>query len=133
MTMTDPISDLLTRIRNANLKRKTFVNAPHSQFKINLLKIMQQEGYIESFAVTDGKIKGQKIITINLKYYDNQPVITKIRRISKPGQRIYQNYKNLPKVLNGLGIAVVSTSKGLLTSHTAKAQKLGGEVVCEIY
>ena len=133
MTITDPISDLLTRIRNANLKRQATVDAPHSQFKVDLLNIIQKEGYIESFTINDGKIKGQKIITINLKYYDQQPVITHIKRISKPGQRIYQSSKNLPKILNGLGIAVVSTSKGLLTSYAAKAQKLGGEVICEIY
>ncbi len=133
MTITDPISDLLTRIRNANLKRKATVDAPHSRFKIELLKIFEKEGYIDSFAINDGKIKGQKIITITLKYQDQEPVIRHIKRVSKPGQRIYQDYKNLPKVLNGLGVAVVSTSKGLLTSYAAKSQKLGGEIICEIY
>lgn len=133
MTITDPISDLLTRIRNAHLKRQATVVAPFSQFKMELLQIIQKEGYIESFSVSEEKVKGQKNINITLKYADEQPVISHIRRVSKPGQRIYLGYKNLPKVLNGLGIAIVSTSRGLLTSHAAKAQKLGGEVICEIY
>ncbi len=133
MTITDPISDLLTRIRNANLKKQATVSVPFSQFKADILQIIQQEGYIQSFSVNEDKTTNHKNIIITLKYIDSEPVINQIRRVSKPGQRIYHGYKNLPKVLNGLGIAIVSTSQGLFTSHVAKAKKLGGEVVCEIF
>lgn len=129
---TDPIADLLTRVRNALSKQKANVSVPYSSLKESLVKILRQEGYIESYIVGKDESSMQNMV-IKLKYYNDQPVIRHIQRISKPGQRIYTNYKKIPRILGGLGIAIISTSKGLMTDHSARSQKIGGEVVCKIH
>ena len=132
MSMTDPIADMLTRIRNANQVSHTTVEMPSSKLKVQLAKLLKEEGYITDYEVKEvGKFK---VLSITLKYdAQNKPIITKLERISKPGLRNYSKAKNLPKVLGGMGIAVVSTSKGLLTDRKARKENLGGEVLCYVY
>jgi small subunit ribosomal protein S8 len=132
MSMTDPIADMLTRIRNANQVSHATVEMPSSKLKVQLAKLLKEEGFIADYSVKDeGKFK---VLVITLKYdAKNKPVITKLERISKPGLRNYSKAKNLPKVLGGMGIAVVSTSKGLLTDRKARKENLGGEVICYVY
>ena len=132
MSMTDPIADMLTRIRNANQVSHTTVEMPSSKLKVQLAKLLKEEGYITDYEVKDeGKFK---VLVITLKYdVQNKPIITKLERVSKPGLRSYSKAKNLPKVLGGMGIAVVSTSKGLLTDRKARKENIGGEVLCYIY
>ena len=128
MSMSDPIADMLTRIRNAQLAEKTAVAMPASKLKAAIAQVLKDEGYIEHFAIreTDGK----PVLEINLKYYAGRPVIEKIERVSRPGLRIYKSSDNLPKVMNGLGVAIVSTSKGVMTERKARASGVGGEVLC---
>lgn len=132
MAMTDPISDMLARIRNAIIARKTLVSLPSSNMKAKLAEILKREGYLRSFEVrADDK---QGMLEIELKYdRDNRCAIEGMKRISKPGQRVYTSASEVPKVRNGLGIAVVTTSHGLLTDREARKQNLGGEVVCAIW
>ena len=132
MSMTDPIADMLTRIRNANTVGHSSVEMPSSKLKVQLAKLLKEEGYITDYEVKEvGKFK---VLSITLKYdAKNKPIITKLERISKPGLRNYSKAKNLPKVLGGMGIAVVSTSKGLLTDRKARKENLGGEVLCYVY
>ena len=130
--MTDTISDMLTRIRNALMAKKSEVVLPHSNFKHNLAIVLQKEGWISTVEVKEaGKFK---MLALSLKY-DNAgiPVITEIKRISKPGQRIYSNRTQIPKALGGIGTTIVSTSRGLMTDKEARTQKVGGEVVCQIW
>ena len=131
MTMTDPISDLLTRIRNGQQVRKSIVNCPSSKMKLAILKVLKEEGYIREFSEIEG-IKG-KVIEISLKYYHGEPVIKEIIRISKPGLRIYSSVKNMPVYKNNMGVSIVSTSKGVMTNFKAKEINIGGEVLCRIY
>ncbi len=132
MSMTDPIADMLTRIRNANMVSHEKVEIPSSKLKVELAKLLKEEGFITDYEVKEvGKFK---ILSITLKYDMNKkPVITKLERISKPGLRNYCKAKNLPKVLGGMGIAIVSTSKGLLTDRKARKENIGGEVLCYVY
>ena len=132
MSMTDPIADMLTRIRNANTVGHSSVEMPSSKLKVQLAKLLKEEGYITDYEVKEaGKFK---VLSITLKYdAKNKPIITKLERISKPGLRSYSKAKNLPKVLGGMGIAIVSTSKGLLTDRKARKENLGGEVLCYVY
>ena len=129
---TDPIADMLTRIRNANMVSHETVEMPSSKLKVELAKLLKSEGFITDYAVKEvGKFK---VLSITLKYDDKKkPVITKLERISKPGLRNYCKAKNLPKVLGGMGIAIVSTSKGLLTDRNARKENIGGEVLCYVY
>lgn len=129
---TDPIADMLTRIRNANTVKHQTVDVPASKLKIELAKLLKEEGYIADYEIKDdGKFK---VISITLKYdASGKPVITKLERISKPGLRHYSKAKNLQKVLGGMGIAVVSTPKGLLTDRKARKENVGGEVLCYVY
>ena len=129
---TDPIADMLTRIRNANTVKHPSVEVPASKLKIELAKLLKAEGFIADYEVQE---KGQfKVIVISLKYDVNgKPVITKLEKISKPGLRHYSKAKNLQKVLGGMGIAVVSTPKGLLTDRKARKENVGGEVLCYVY
>lgn len=129
---TDPIADMLTRIRNANTVSHETVEMPSSKLKVELAKLLKGEGFITDYAVKDeGKFK---ILVITLKYDEKkQPIITKMQRVSKPGLRSYCKSKNLPKVLGGLGIAIVSTSKGLLTDRKARKENIGGEVLCYVW
>lgn len=127
--MTDPISDMLTRIRNANLVRKDEVLIPFSRIKFEIAKILKKEGFV----ISTEKIKGRfDQIKVVMKYKNKEPVIQNIKRISKPGQRIYYSYRQMPKILPSLGLWIVSTSRGLMTSPQAKKQKIGGELICEI-
>lgn len=128
MSMTDPISDMLTRIRNAQAVRKTSVNMPSSKLKTALAQLLKDEGYIDGFAVQQNE--GKPEIEISLKYYAGRPVIEKIERVSRPGLRIYRGSEGIPRVMNGLGIAIVSTSRGLMTDRKARATGIGGEVLC---
>lgn len=132
MTMTDPIADFLTRIRNANMVYKETVEIPSSKTKLAMTQIMKDEGFIKDFElIEDGK---QGIIRIYLKYGSNrEKVISGLKRISKPGLRVYAKKDEVPKVLNGLGIAMISTSKGLMTDKQARREGIGGEVICYIW
>ena len=132
MAMTDPIADMLTRIRNANTVKHETVNVPASNLKVELAKLLKSEGFIADYEVKEeGKFK---VITITLKYdAAGKPVITKLERISKPGLRHYSKAKNLQKVLGGMGVAIVSTPKGLLTDRKARKENVGGEVLCYVY
>jgi small subunit ribosomal protein S8 len=128
MSMTDPIADMLVRIRNAQAAAKTVVNMPSSKLKISIAQVLKDEGYVEGFTLRDEDGKPQ--LDISLKYYAGQPVIEKIERVSRPGLRIYKGRDDLPKVMNGLGVAIVSTSKGVMTDRKARASGVGGEVLC---
>jgi small subunit ribosomal protein S8 len=128
MSMTDPIADMLVRIRNAQAAAKTVVHMPASKLKASIAQVLKDEGYVEGFAVRENE--GKPLLEISLKYYAGQPVIEKIERVSRPGLRIYKGRDDLPKVMNGLGVAIVSTSKGVMTDRKARASGVGGEVLC---
>ncbi len=127
MSMSDPIADQLTRIRNAAAVRKKQVAMPSSKKKVALAKILKDEGYIKDYSVS-GETK--PVLTIDLKYYEGKSVIAEIKRVSRPGLRVYKPKKDLPKVLNGLGVAIISTSKGLMTDRQARTEGHGGEILC---
>ncbi|MBM3344921.1 MAG: 30S ribosomal protein S8 [Betaproteobacteria bacterium] len=128
MSMTDPIADMLTRIRNAQMVGKTTVLMPSSKLKASIAQVLQEEGYIDGFSRRENG--GKLELEIHLKYYAGAPVIEKIERVSRPGLRIYKGCDDLPKVMNGLGVAIVSTSKGVMTDRRARATGVGGEVLC---
>ena len=128
MSMTDPVADMLTRIRNAQLAQKNSVAMPASKLKVAIAAVLKDEGYIDDFAVRDAEGKSQ--LDIALKYYAGRPVIERIERISRPGLRVYKGSGDLPRVMNGLGIAIVSTPKGVMTDRRARATNVGGEVLC---
>jgi len=128
MSMTDPIADMLTRIRNAQRNEKARVSMPASKMKAAIATVLKDEGYISGFAVEQDGAKS--VLTIDLKYYQGKPVISRLERVSRPGLRIYKGREDVPKVMGGLGIAVVSTSAGVMTDRAARAAGHGGEVVC---
>lgn len=129
MTMQDPISDMLTCIRNNQIANKHFVEIPFSNIKISIIKVLKNEGYIKQYElINEKKIK----IRLELKYFNNKPVIEKINRISKPSLRIYKRVNKLPKIMNGLGIAIISTSKGVMTDANARKMGIGGEIICYV-
>lgn len=130
MSMSDPIADMLTRIRNAQSVNKSTVSMPASKLKSAIANVLKDEGYIEDFAVQAND--GKPVLNISLKYYAGRPVIEKIERVSKPGLRIYKGSQNIPKVMNGLGVTIVSTSKGVMTDRKAQAAGVGGEVLCVV-
>ena len=130
MTMQDPISDMLTRIRNAHHRSKPEVVIPSSKLKVSVAKVLQDEGYIEGYSVSD-QVKPN--LTIALKYFEGRPVIEEIARASKPSLRVYSGAGDLPKVRSGLGVAIVSTSKGVMTDRAARAAGIGGEVLCTVF
>ena len=129
--VTDPIADMLTRIRNANQNRAQSVDVPASKTKEEIARILKEEGFIEDYKVSSESTK--KMITLTLKYKNKERVITGLKRISKPGLRVYASKEELPTVLNGLGIAIISTSKGLMTDKEARKNSLGGEVIAYIW
>lgn len=131
MTVSDPIADALTRIRNANMVKHESVSMPASNLKVELIKVLKEEGYVDSYIVEEKD--GFKQINVTLKYVNGQSVITGLQRISKPGLRVYSKAKNMPRVFDGMGIAVISTSKGLMTEKQARTNKLGGEVLCYVW
>ena len=129
MSLQDPISDMLTRVRNAQKASKVSVTMPSSSQKVNIATVLKDEGYIGSFKTSDGS---KKELTIELKYYQGKPVIESIKRISKPGLRIFKSKDDLPSINGGLGIAIISTSGGLMTEKQARAAGHGGEVICSV-
>jgi len=130
MSMSDPIADMLTRIRNGQSAEKQSVAMPSSALKVSIAKVLKDEGYIDDFAVRDEA--GKPTLDVRLKYYAGRPVIEKIERISRPGLRVYKGRDELPKVMNGLGVAIVSTSKGVMTDRKARTTGVGGEVLCVV-
>jgi len=129
----DTIADMLTRIRNANLARHQIVQVPSTKMTRNLASVLQEEGFIQSFEEVGEDITKQLLLSLKYKGKEREPVITSLKRISRPGLRVYANRKELPRVLGGLGIAIISTSKGVLTDNKARHQGLGGEVLCYIW
>ncbi|MBR5999900.1 MAG: 30S ribosomal protein S8 [Oxalobacter sp.] len=130
MSMSDPIADMLTRIRNAQQVKKNSVAMPSSKVKVAIATVLRDEGYIDSFNVTEEAGKAE--LNIGLKYYAGRPVIERLERVSRPGLRIYKGRDELPSVMNGLGVAVISTSKGVMTDRKARATGIGGEVLCYV-
>jgi small subunit ribosomal protein S8 len=128
MSMSDPIADMLTRIRNGQTAEKPSVSMPASKLKASIARVLKDEGYIDDYAVREQD--GKPTLDIALKYYAGRPVIERIERVSKPGLRIYRGAREIPQVMNGLGIAIVSTSKGVMTDRKARATGVGGEVLC---
>jgi small subunit ribosomal protein S8 len=128
MSMTDPIADMLTRIRNAQMVGHTEASMPCSRLKLSIAKVLKDEGYIEEFAVRDAGV--HKELRIGLKYYAGRPVIEHLERVSKPGLRVYKGRDDIPRVMNGLGVAILSTSRGVMTDRKARADGIGGEVLC---
>lgn len=131
MSITDPIADMLTRIRNAVRARHAFVLVPGSRLKIAIARILREEGYIKDFEIL--RDNPQRTIKIWLKYVDKEPVITDLQRVSKPGLRVYVNRRELPRVMGGLGIAILSTPKGVVTDRKARRLRVGGEVLCYVW
>ena len=130
MTMQDPLSDMITRIRNANLREKVSVAMPSSKVKVSVAKVLKDEGYILNYKVTEDK---KPVLEIDLKYYDGKPVIEEITRSSKPSLRVYSSSKDLPKVKSGLGVAIISTSKGVMSDRSARSNGVGGEILCTVF
>ena len=130
MTMQDPLSDMITRIRNANLREKVSVAMPSSKVKVSVAKVLIEEGYILNYKVIEDN---KPVLEIDLKYYDGKPVIEEITRSSKPSLRVYSSSKDLPKVKSGLGVAIVSTSKGVMSDRSARSNGVGGEILCTVF
>jgi small subunit ribosomal protein S8 len=132
MTLVDPIGDMLTRIRNGQMRSLNKINIPFSNFRLKILEVLKKEGYIIDFNIDDDKQK-IKFLSVDLKYYEGQPVIKEIKRVSKPGRRVYSRATSIPKVLNGLGLAILSTSKGVMSDTDAIKNNLGGEIICKVF
>jgi small subunit ribosomal protein S8 len=130
--MSDPLGDMLTRIRNGQNARKSVVSSPASRFRSNVLEVLKREGYIRNYSSVDIR-PGLKELKIELKYHDGQPVISEIQRVSRPGRRVYFGLRDLPRVYNGLGIAILSTPRGVLSDNGARTAKVGGEVLCHVF
>ena len=132
MTLVDPIGDMLTRIRNGQMRSLNKINMPFSNFRLKILEVLKKEGYIIDFNIDNGK-KKIKFLSVDLKYYEGQPVIKEIKRVSKPGRRVYSKATSIPNVLNGLGLAILSTSKGVMSDTDAIKNNLGGEIICKVF
>ncbi|MEO3385985.1 30S ribosomal protein S8 [Mesorhizobium sp. CAU 1741] len=132
MSLSDPLGDMLTRIRNAYGRRKTKVSTPASSLRARVLEVLKAEGYIRDYAKVDYE-DGKSELEIELKYYEGTPVIREIARVSKPGRRVYVSVKSIPSVANGLGISILSTPKGVMADHQAREQNVGGEVLCQVF
>ena len=137
MSINDPISDMLTRIRNGVMSNHTVVAIPSSNLKAEIARILKEEGYIEGYEVVEGKTPSHKILRVNLKYVgdrrEKRPVITELRRVSKPGRRVYTQKQDIPWVLSGMGISILSTPKGVMTGQSARKNNVGGEVLCKVW
>jgi small subunit ribosomal protein S8 len=131
MSMNDPLGDLLARIRNAQMRNKSKVSSPSSKLRERVLEVLKSEGYIRGYAVVERA--GRSEIEIELKYFDGEPVIRELARISKPGRRVYSSVKNMPRINNGLGVAIVSTPKGVMADHDARDANVGGEILCTVF
>ena len=132
MAVNDPIGDLITRIRNAQARNKSKVSTPGSSLRVRVLDVLKSEGYIRGYATLETK-DGRSEIEIELKYFDGEPVIREIERVSKPGRRVYASVKALPRINNGLGVAIVSTPKGVMADHAARDANVGGEILCTVF
>ena len=132
MTLVDPIGDMLTRIRNGQMRSLNKINIPFSNFRLKILEVLKKEGYIIDFNTDNGKQK-IKFLSVDLKYYEGQPVIKEIKRVSKPGRRIYAKADSIPKIQNGLGLAIVSTSQGIMSDNEARTKNVGGEIICRVF
>jgi small subunit ribosomal protein S8 len=130
--MNDPLGDMLTRIRNAQMRNKSKVATPGSRLRANVLEVLKSEGYIRGYSATELG-NGRSEFDIELKYFDGEPVIREIARVSKPGRRVYVSVTNLPRINNGLGISILSTPKGVMADHDAREQNVGGEVLCTVF
>ena len=130
MSMQDTLADMFTRIRNGHMAEKQAVSMPSSKMKVSVAKVLKDEGYIADFAVEES---AKPVLTVELKYFEGKPVIEEIKRVSRPGLRIYKGAGDLPKVSGGLGVAIVSTSKGVMTDRAARSAGVGGEVVCTVF
>ena len=137
MSFSDPIADMLTRIRNAVMSGQSFTAMPHSKVKAEIAKILKEEGYIESYEVVEGDRPGQLVLRIRIKYVgerrERQAVITNLQRVSRPGRRVYTKKQDIPWVLSGLGVAIISTPKGIMTGQRARQLNLGGEYLCKVW
>jgi len=132
MTLADPIGDMITRIRNAQLRELYHVKIPNSKFREKILEVLKQEGYIINYKyLSDSKNKNSLIV--DLKYYNGSPVIKEIKRVSKPGRRIYAKATSIPKIQNGLGLAIISTSMGIMSDNDARVKNVGGEIICRVF
>ena len=132
MTISDPLGDMLTRIRNAQMRSRPKVSTPASKLRERVLEVLQEEGYIRGFARVDYN-NGKSEIEIELKYFDGQPVIRKIRRISSPGRRVYSSVNDIPTIANGLGVTILSTPKGVMSDSQARRENVGGEILCSVF
>lgn len=132
MTMTDPLGDMLTRIRNAQMRQKSTVSTPASKLRGRVLDVLQEEGYIRGYAMVDYE-GGKSEYEIELKYFDGQPVIKSLQRVSKPGRRVYSSVRSLPTIANGLGVTILSTPKGVMSDAKARAENVGGEILCSVF
>tara|TARA_A100001011_G_C14293865_1_gene837471 strand:- start:2218 stop:2616 length:399 start_codon:yes stop_codon:yes gene_type:complete len=132
MTLTDPIGDMFTRIRNGQMRLLNTINVPASNFRSKILEVLKSEGYISNFFV-DKKENNKSIFRVDLKYFEGTPVIKEIKRISKPGRRVYSRATSIPKIHNGLGLAILSTPKGVMSDHQARKNNLGGEIICKVF
>ncbi len=132
MTMSDPLGDMLTRIRNAQMRKRTKVSTPASKLRLNVLDVLKEEGYIRGYAEIDYD-GGQSEIEIELKYFDGLPVIKQIKRVSTPGRRVYSSVRDLPTIANGLGVAILSTPKGVMSDAKARTENVGGEILCSVF
>ena len=137
MTINDPISDMLTRVRNAIMAGQAQVAMPSSKLKVAIAKILKEEGYVGGYEVADGKTAGQKVLRVRLKYVgerrERRPVITGLERVSRPGRRVYTGKQDIPWVLSGMGVAIVSTPKGVMTGQRARQLGVGGEIICKVW
>jgi small subunit ribosomal protein S8 len=132
MAVNDPIGDLITRIRNAGMRKKSKLSAPNSRLRASVLEVLKSEGYIRDFATVEHK-DGRNEVEIELKYFEGEPAIREIERVSKPGRRVYVSVRNLPRINNGLGIAIVSTPKGVMADHAARDANVGGEILLTVF
>tara|TARA_Y100001970_G_scaffold109709_1_gene137014 strand:- start:583 stop:981 length:399 start_codon:yes stop_codon:yes gene_type:complete len=132
MTLTDPIGDMFSRIRNGQMRSLNTIDLPASNFRLQILEVLKTEGYITNFFIE--KLKNNKTnLKVNLKYYEGNPVIKEIKRISKPGRRIYSKANSIPKIQNGLGVAILSTPKGVMSDNEARKNNIGGEIICKVF
>jgi small subunit ribosomal protein S8 len=132
MSLNDPIGDLIARINNAQMRKKSKVSTPGSRLRVSVLDVLQSEGYIRGYTTVDHK-DGRSELEIELKYFDGEPVIREMSRVSKPGRRVYVAVRNLPRINNGLGVAILSTPKGVMADHQARDANVGGEVLCTVF
>jgi small subunit ribosomal protein S8 len=130
MSLSDPLGDMLTRIRNGQAAQKSKITSPASRLRMNVLEVLQREGYIRGYSRED---EGHKELAIELKYYNGEPVIKELRRVSKPGRRVYRGVNDLPRIYNGLGIAILSTPRGVMSDAEAREAHVGGEVLCTVF